>query len=339
MTKTLLRAATAPAITPVVCAVLMSAGCNWYKQEPIPFDPRGLQQPQRISAEGQVSEPKRPLPTTLESPFVQHGATGTGNRDRAQATTRPTPPPTTGPALEADAVVRMPLQEIMQRAVANNLDVKVAGFGPAIESTRVVEAEARYDPTFFVNSQFQRNERQQATQFESQDNADIYTVQTGLRQNLPSGGQAELRYEATKTEIESGGVFAGQFDPNPFYTSDLVLQVTQPILRDFGNQINRARILISRNNQRISLLDFRQQLEETAAEIETTYWQLVQAERDVRINERLLDETLRTAEVLWRRRGQDVTRVQLSQANASVEERRALLIGNKAREIGRASCR
>ena len=53
--------------------------------------------------------------------------------------------------------------------------------------------------------------------------------------------------------------------------------------------------------------------------------------KDVRSPERLLDETLRTAEVLWRRRGQDVTRVQLSQANASVEERRVALIGFKAR--------
>ena len=324
MTKTLLRAAT----TPVVCAVLMSAGCNWYRQDPIPFDPRTLQQPQRTAAEGQVSETKRPLPTTLESPFVQ--PTGRGNdtaRDRAQATTVRTAPPTTGPALAEDPVIRMPLQEVMQRAVANNLDVRVAGFGPAIESTRVVEAEARYDPTFFVNSQYQSNDRDQAAQFTSTDEADVWTTQVGIRQNLPSGGQAELRNDFVRTRDRNDNSF---FNPNPFYTSDLLLQVTQPILRDFGNEINRARILISRNNQRISLLDFRQQLEETAAEIEQTYWGLVEAERNVRINERLLDETLRTAEVLWRRRGQDVTRVQLSQANASVEERRVALIGFKA---------
>src|SRR5688572_19864833 len=231
MTKTLLRAATAPAITPVVCAVLMSAGCNWYKQEPIPFDPRTLQQPQRVASEGQVSEVKRPLPTTLESPFVQPTGPGANNRTRAQAT-QPTAPPTTGPALAVDPIVRMPLQEIMQRAVANNLDVKVAGYGPAIESTRVVEAEARYDPTFFVNSQFQSNNRDQAAAFSSTDQADVWQTQVGLRQNLPSGGQAELRNDFNRTEGQGD---AGFFTVNPFYTSELVLQVTQPILRDFGN--------------------------------------------------------------------------------------------------------
>ena len=321
------------ATAPVVSALLLSAaaglitGCN--ATEPPPFDPRAMHVPQREASQGQASEVKRPLPTTLESPFLQTNERNDRTNGRAlPPATQPRQQPTTGPALEADPVVRMPLQEIMQRAVANNLDVRVAGYGPAIESTRTVEAEARFDPAFFVNSQFQRNNREQAASFTSTDQADVFTTQVGVRQNLPSGGQAELRNDFNRTRGRGDTAF---FDPNPFYTSELVLQVTQPILRDFGNVINRARITISRNNQRISLLDFRNQLEETAAELEQTYWQLVQAERDVRINERLLDETLRTAEVLWRRRGQDVTRVQLSQANASVEQRRATLIGAKAR--------
>ena len=321
------------ATAPVVSALLLSAaaglttGCN--ATEPPPFDPRAMHVPQREASQGQASEVKRPLPTTLESPFLQTNERNDRTNGRGlPPATQPRQQPTTGPALEADPVVRMPLQEIMQRAVANNLDVRVAGYGPAIESTRTVEAEARFDPAFFVNSQFQRNNREQAASFTSTDQADVFTTQVGVRQNLPSGGQAELRNDFNRTRGRGDTAF---FDPNPFYTSELVLQVTQPILRDFGNVINRARITISRNNQRISLLDFRNQLEETAAELEQTYWQLVQAERDVRINERLLDETLRTAEVLWRRRGQDVTRVQLSQANASVEQRRATLIGAKAR--------
>jgi outer membrane protein len=300
---------------------MIFAGCR--VQEPIPFDPRTLQQPQRQAAEGQISEQRRPLPTTLESPFLPNA----GN-DREMGVQRPTDPPATGPALIVDPIVRMPLQEVMQRAVANNLDVRVAGYGPAIESTRVIEAEARFDPSFFVNSQFQRNDRDQAAAFTTDAQADIFTTQVGVRQNLWSGGQAELRYQAGRTRLREGGAFT---QINPFYENDLVLQVTQPLLRDFGNQVNRARINISRNNQRISLLDFRRQLEETAADVEETYWQLVQAERDVAITERLLDETTRTAELLWRRRGQDVTRVQLSQANASVEQRRAALITTRAR--------
>ena len=45
----------------------------------------------------------------------------------------------------------MPLHEVIQRTVANNLDVKVAGYGPPSKRRAVVEAEAHFDPTFFTN--------------------------------------------------------------------------------------------------------------------------------------------------------------------------------------------
>ena len=37
------------------------------------------------------------------------------------------------------------------------LDVKVAGYQPAIDETRVTEAEARFDPTFFTNVQYSKD--------------------------------------------------------------------------------------------------------------------------------------------------------------------------------------
>jgi outer membrane protein TolC len=297
-------------------AIVVGAGCNL--QEPPPFDPRAMSANERSAARSVPVTDMPPLPTTLQNEFLP--------ASQGRASTQTIQPPTTGPALETDPIVRIPLQEIMQRAVANNLDVKVAGFGPSIESTRTVEAEARFDPIFFTNAQYEDRDEEVISVFFSQQNGEIFTAQTGVRQNLQSGGQAEFRYEASRTKLSGSSI-----TPNPFYESDLVLQVTQPLLRDFGINVNRARIVISRNNQRISLLDFRQQLEETATEIEQTYWQLVQSEQDVRIAEDLLRQTIRTAEILAKRMGQDVTRVQLSQANASVESRRAILVRARSR--------
>ena len=44
----------------------------------------------------------------------------------------------------------------------------------------------------------------------------------------------------------------------------------------------------NRNNQRISLLDYRKQLEETLFNAEKTYWDLQEAEQEVIITQRLL---------------------------------------------------
>ncbi len=310
-------------VAAAAAAAILVAGCN--VQEPPPFDPRAMQLSEKMAAREVPPHEKHPLPTTLESQFLPPDT-----NNRSGTPPPPSTPPATGPALSQDPIVRLPLEEIIQRAVANNLDVRVAGFGPAIESTRTIEAEARFDPVFFTNFQAEYRDQDQAftTSFNDQQ-ADVFTIQSGVRQNLASGGQAELRYQAVRTHIRDTGQF-GAVDPNPFYQNDLVLQVTQPILRDFGNTINRARIVISRNNQRISQLDFRKQLEDTASQIEQGYWQLVQAEREVRIAEDLLWQTIKTADILRKRLGQDVTRVQLSQANASVETRRSVLIRARA---------
>src|SRR4051812_27112925 len=115
------------------CSMLvLIAGCR-DMGEPLPYDPRALQQNERLSAIGRKPEPMRQLPTTLQSP--------TFGRTR-----NPNNIPLTGqPFGTNEEIVRMTLQECVHRAVANNLEIRVAGYGPAIESSRVVEAMARFD--------------------------------------------------------------------------------------------------------------------------------------------------------------------------------------------------
>ncbi|HEY7089430.1 MAG TPA: hypothetical protein VH518_15135, partial [Tepidisphaeraceae bacterium] len=223
----------------------LGVGCNAPSDEQF-FDPRALQQTERTRAAEVGLQSKRPLPTTLESPFLQAGP-------GPAAPVRPTTAPTTGPALESDVILRMPLQEVVHRAVANNLDVKVAGYTPAIDETRVTEAEARFDPTFFQNVGYERRDRE--SNVFATNNGRFITSETGIKQLLPSGGDASLSYKIGWTEPnnKSSSPFSTA-NNSQFWENEVVLQVTQPLLRDFGNDINRARITINRNNQRVSLL-------------------------------------------------------------------------------------
>jgi outer membrane protein TolC len=306
---------------------LAIAGCGPYDQPIESFHPRQIQEDERSASAGAGLRPQRKLPTTLETDFPIDPAATQPRRDG--------PPPATGPAIgSTEPVIRMPLRELVQRATANNLDVRVAGYAPAIEQTRVTEAEARFDPVFFTNVQLGNNytlSPSAENPFFGAAGTDVtrfrsVSGQVGLRQDLESGGRVELRYEPSWAQQKPA-----TFEPNPWYGSDLVLQVTQPLLRDFGADVNRARIVINRNNQRISLLDFRETLERNISDLERAYWQLVQALREVRIAEELLDRTLTTANILWERRRQDVGRQQLSQANSSLETRRTILIRARAR--------
>ncbi len=306
----------APVIAAAVLAALSLAGCTL--TEPAPFNPRGLQGSSRVAAEDVRPMPMRPLPTTLESPFLEKNG---------RPTTKPTINDNTGTPLGAEPTVRMSLQEIIQRTVANNGEVRVAGYTPAIDQTRVVEADARFDPTVFANASLEKRTSEEA--FNSLGQGAVTTaLEGGLRQNLQSGGQVELRYRNSITD-EQGGISTGGEEPR--FSNELILQLQQPLLRDFGNDINRARININRNNQKISVLEFRRQLEETVGETEQRYWELVQAEREVRIQERLLQRSIDTADIIVRRGGDDVTRAQISQANSSIESRRNELIAARTR--------
>src|SRR5581483_8640436 len=310
---------------------LAVVGCNL--AEPPPFDPHELTAGERSSATEVQTSTLHPLPTTLQAAV----ATSRPSQERTDAVS------TTGPSLGTEPVVRMSLQEAVHRAVANNHEVRVAGNQPAIETTRITEAEAQFDPNFFTNFEFDhKNELNAGTVFtnpgpnppltstsvvSNTTYSDEFKVQTGIKQQLENGAQVQLQYEVDNTYIAPR-----QFVLNPFYTNDLSLQITQPLLRDFGNDVNRARIVINRDTAKISLLDFRKAVEQNVSDVEKVYWQMVQAERDVRVEEEQLDLTESTYQLLYQRfqRRVDVTDLQLAQTQTSLESRRAQLIQSKS---------
>ena len=282
------------------------------------FDPRTFDRTARSSAaELQESRPATTLPTTLQTTSVDRPEFGTVDPDAP--------------------IVRLTLAEVIQRAAANNREARVAGYEPAIEETREIEAEARFDPAFFLNGTYEVQRvlapqgGQEADPFNPREFRTL-SGQTGIRQLLPTGAQTEWSYRLQSIQGRDDFTFENDdgdlINYQNYYLSELLLRVTQPLLRDFGTDVNRARITISRNTRRVSFLQFRLTLEEQLFEAERTYWELVQAEIEVRIQQDLLDRSIDTYRILESRfvNGLDVSRVQVSQAQAFVEAQRAVLL-------------
>lgn len=315
---------------------LAIAGCNL--KDPTPFDPRDLQRPERTAASDAKSMYMPSLPTTLPSLTVD-SSMDSAESDVPPSRRRPVrlkPPSraTTGPALNEQPTLRLSLQEIIHRAVVNSREVKVAGYDPAVAKTRVLEAQAHFDPVFFskvtYTNQVILSPSSGILPGVNPFSPEVFRTldsQIGLRQNLPSGGQVELRYDVQR--IERVPVSAGQL--NPYIVNDLALQITQPLLRSFGYDVNWARVSIARNDYKVSVLDYRKALEENLAEIERDYWQLQEAEQEELIQERLLNLSRETYRILKERLPVDVSRVQLRQAQATILGREAVLIRAKAR--------
>jgi outer membrane protein len=306
----------------------MLAGCGL--QKPSPFDPNMLQRPEQEDA-AQVNAPAMPpLPTGLE-PI---------------STTEPSPSqalavPSTGQAISPDQTAPMQLQEIIQRSVANSAEVKVAGFDPAVAETKVVQAQGAFDPIFFTNATFQYGDSKTGgqaivnpqnplkTEIIDVQRSDQASIEPGIKQLLPDGGEASISYEGSYNRYDPR-----LFSLNDYWENTLKFELTQPLLRDFGRDVTYAKLTIARYDQRVSLLDFRKTLEENVQKIEEDYWQLAEAQRDELVQEKLLDTTRDTADMLFKQFVQGeggVTRVQTSQAAATMRAREAALIGYRQR--------
>lgn len=340
----------------VAVAWMMSValwGCNI--SQPPPFDPREIQRAERVRSAD--VEPGRllPLPTTRESPFpstqTARGGDGAMPADTTQpddqgvaaATTLPTTSPSTGRPIRPTESVRLPIQEIIQRAAMYSAEVRVAGYDPAIAETRITEYEARYDPIFFLNPKVDRQNDRTAGSVTSipdptaaggfrsipidVENNTTYTAEAGIKQYLSTGGQVSLSYQMQNFDYQPR-----RFLLNNYFDSEIKFQLNQPLLREFGYEINWARITIARNDQRISLMDFRKSLEDNTNELEKDYWQLYEAEREVQIQETLLEATRDLGRILWTQFtiGGQATEVEASQAAAQIRSREAVLVRTRA---------
>jgi outer membrane protein TolC len=202
----------------------------------------------------------------------------------------------------------------------------------------VLEAEARFDPVAFINAKYEHQDTPfpgqtitvpgstTATETLNVERGEVYTLEPGIKQNLPSGGQVSLSYQ-----FQYNYLTPQRFVLNPYWDDQIKFQLTQPLFRNAGFAVNQARITIARNDARVSILDYRKTLEDNIAELEKDYWQLQEADQEVKIQENLLKLTRDTAEILFKRVGADVSRVQTSQAQASIRSREAVLIRARAR--------
>ncbi len=340
------------ALASVAAAALLTSLCGCLPDDPEPYNAKALHNAARGKATGDLSAGNALLPQQRLSkiPTTYQSRYEAGVGDRWNPKDNPTLDATirqsemegsggSGRPLSDDKTVRLTLQDLVNRAVANNLDVRVAGYGPAIEASRIIEAEARFDPTFFTNLGVERTDRatpgsvvtdpsgttlRSVRTFENKQ--DAFTLASGIKQTLETGANIQVQQQLKRTsQTPTQTIY------NPYVESDLTLEITQPLLRDFGAKVNRARIGIARNTSRVSLLDFRKAAEDNLAEVEKVYWELHQAEQDVYIQERLVAASRDTAEKIAVRAQQDATVSQMKQADATVQTRRAELIRTRAR--------
>lgn len=199
------------------------------------------------------------------------------------------------PSLLAQAQDRpLTLQDCIHMALENNLDLQVSRINPRIAETNVDIERAGFDSSLSSSTFVEQREipvfpASFGVKFQDQRNQSIT-----FNDRLHTG----LSYNVQLIEDRSHLLFQNQ-NPEftgPILSTSLFFELTQPLLRDRGTAINETQIRVAKNNRRISDSEYLQSVLDTLKAVESAYWELVFANRDLQVRRQSLQRAERFLE-------------------------------------------
>ncbi len=180
------------------------------------------------------------------------------------------------------------LTEARQRAITNSTRVLLAGAALRAAKGAVRRDRGAFDPEIFAEFGKVGNDAPSASPFGGASvlETERTNTATGLRVKLPFGTQIEATMDASKLETNSS--FAAL---NPEYSAVGHLQLTQPLLKGFGPAA-RSDYAASSREYDAAEARYEEAVLNVSADVESKYWDLYAAERDLAVQILIRDRGL-----------------------------------------------
>jgi outer membrane protein TolC len=237
-----------------------------------------------------------------------------------------TPALFTGIGKAADGQLELSIEEGIVMVLENNLDIVIERISPKVEEARIRKEEGAFDRTIFASLEWEDS-----------------TTPLNARSTVAAGGRTEVESEAytadmglkslTRLGTEYTLEVSDKWRANTFNFFDFEhdtfagLRITQPLLKDYGPEVNLFRIELAGKDRDISLHRLKEKILNTVASFELAYWDLVLAREELgvkreslKLADSLLDLTQKKFEA------EVVSRLELTQAEAGVASRKEALI-------------
>ena len=171
--------------------------------------------------------------------------------------------------------LRLSLSDALNTALNQNLGVALQTYETQIAGENLRGSYGVFD--WYTNGSIFQSSRETPTTNPFQSSGGrATTITANVAQALPTGAQYKVGIDTSRSTVAGGGTFV-----NPQYGNNLNLDFSQPLLRDFGIDINRRGITIARNNLGITEEAFRTALMDTVSATEQAYLDLIYARRAV----------------------------------------------------------
>ena len=174
------------------------------------------------------------------------------------------------------------MNDAIKRALENNNDIEVARDDVRFAETQLRALEGIFDPVFEITPQYDKRISPQQSSLggaagqSGTTSTTTYSLSPSISKQFGrGGGNYFLNFVNTHTNTSNSFSLL-----NPFYSSNLSLTFTQPLLRDRSIDNNRRQIRIQRKRLDQSDADFRQRTIDVITRVQQAYWELVFALRD-----------------------------------------------------------
>ncbi|MBN1940493.1 MAG: TolC family protein [Candidatus Aminicenantes bacterium] len=189
-------------------------------------------------------------------------------------------------AAREEDVLKLSLQECIQKTLKNNLGLAAEILSPKIAEADLAQANERFIPTLAFS--YSRQDNMSASySFLDAAGAAVSTLQNSyssqLSQTLPTGGSLSMSLDGGKSDTTR------QFQTiNPRFSSTLRFNFSQPLLKDFGWKISRRNIILARNNRDASEYGLSETMEEYVYRAKSAYWSLVYTRENLDVRRKSL---------------------------------------------------
>ncbi len=219
---------------------------------------------------------KRPLPTFEQEmppigqsgqyPFIDNGETAKDSKKKFR---------------NKKNILPLYLNKALLVTLKNNIDIDVQKYFPRINEQAIVTNDGEFDPV--LSGEVSADENATASAFTATKNrTDNQAWSLKASQTLYPGTNYVVDFNNRRTNDSLGSLL------DPSIASDLSLTVTQPLLRNFGTDVNKTQIYIASNNKKISDYDFTNRVIDILSQTEIAYLDLVRNIQNYRVTARSL---------------------------------------------------
>lgn len=171
-------------------------------------------------------------------------------------------------------VIAMSIDDVVQRAVRNNLDVLIERFNLDLAREKLVGARGGYDPTFSLTSTVAAttNPLSAASGSATIPNELVESIAglSSVRQTFPGGTSAALSVNGQRTATTNTSSLL-----TPSFGSVLTASITQPLLRGFLRTATGRQVDLADADTAVARAQYRLRLTAVMQQVLNQYWELV----------------------------------------------------------------